>query len=62
MSSDNISYSLFRRFLGKGGYPISEMTTDQYSDVNPPPPKSGNPWIDASTGLPYPGSPADKQS
>ena len=49
-----------RKYLGKGGFPINVLTTDQYSDgavgtLNPPPKPGGNPMIDPATGLPYPG-------
>lgn len=62
MSGSNVILFPGRKYLGKGGYPISEWTTDQYSDgakgtPNPPKKPSGNPYIDQETGERYPGAP-----
>lgn len=50
-----------RRYLGKGGFPLNVLSTDHYVDgangtPNPPVPRSGNPYINPETGLPYPPS------
>jgi hypothetical protein len=64
-----MSRQVERKFLGRGGFPISVMTTNQYSDgavgtPNPPPRTGLNPYYfqDPADGVvkPIPGSPADK--
>jgi hypothetical protein len=51
------------KFLGPGGIPIRNETTDHYADgavgtPNPPKPRSGNPFINPETNERYPGAPS----
>jgi hypothetical protein len=76
MARSNVSYRLFRKFVGGDAWnrafpngikrvastPIASVNgqTGYIPPVGVPSTKSGNPWIDPATGKPYPGSPADK--